>query len=116
VLLKSDPASIRVRLCGRMPPEQLAAIAARLWLPVPGRSGLIPPPDLGGRDLISRSRMAPSPDSTSSMRPPRITVRSEPPLAEPLPERTPQLRPTIVPVEPRPLPAGSPRIPLPTGP
>ncbi|MFZ4530984.1 MAG: cellulose biosynthesis protein BcsN [Alsobacter sp.] len=115
VLLKSDPASIRVRLCGRMPPEQLAAIAARLWLPVPGRSGLIPPPDLGGRDLISRSRMAPSPDSTSSLRPSKMTVRSEPQLAEPLPERMPHLRPSIVPTEPRPLPTGSPRIPLPTG-
>jgi len=116
VLLKSDPASIRVRLCGRMPPEQLAAIAARLWLPVAGRSGMIPPPDLGGRDLISRSRMAPSSDSTSSLRPSRVMVRSEPPLAEPLPERIPQLRPSIAATDARPLPSGGPRIPLPTGP
>ena len=115
-LLKSDPASIRVRLCGRMPPEQLAAIAARLWLPVPGRGGLIPPPDLGGRDLISRSRAWPSPDSTSSLRPAKIVVRSEQPLAEPLPDRIPQLRPSIGPADSKTLPAGSPRIPLPTGP
>jgi hypothetical protein len=77
---------------------------------------MIPPPDLGGRDLISRSRMAPSPDSTSSLLPSRVMVRSEPPLAEPLPERIPQLRPSIAATDARPLPSGGPRIPLPTGP
>ena len=95
--------------------KQLAAIAARLWLPVPGRGGLIPPPDLGGRDLISRSRVLPSPDSTSSLRPAKVVVRPEPPLAEPMPDRVPQLRPSIVPAETKTLPSGTPRIPLPAG-